>query len=48
MAAELDYADVRVARYQLPTVRDSNLALIHREIDRLAHRVGVPTIVRPS
>lgn len=46
LVADLDYADVRKARHALPTVRDSNLALIHREIARLADRVGVPTVVR--
>lgn len=46
LVADLDYAEVRKARHALPTVRDSNLALIHREIDRLAQRVGVPEVVR--
>ncbi|MEW4527279.1 MAG: nitrilase-related carbon-nitrogen hydrolase [Maioricimonas sp. JB045] len=40
--ADLDYNAVRDARFRLPTVRDSNLDLIHREINRLANRVGVP------
>ena len=33
--AELYFDDVRRARYQLPTLRDSNLPLLHREIERL-------------
>lgn len=42
VTAELSHDDVRKARYELPTVRDSNLDLIHREVERLYHRVGVP------
>lgn len=38
----LDYADVKKARYQLPTVRDSNLDLIQREVNRLSWSVGIP------
>ncbi|TAL84176.1 MAG: nitrilase [Candidimonas sp.] len=44
VAAELSYADVRHARFQLPTVRDSNLHLVQREIHRLADRIGMPNI----
>jgi predicted amidohydrolase len=44
--ATLDYNDVRHARFQLPTVRDSNLNLVHREIERLATEVGIPTFIR--
>ncbi len=44
--AEINYADVRKARFQLPTVRDANLALIQREIERLARKAGVPAVVR--
>lgn len=44
--ATLDYHDVRHARFQLPTVRDSNLNLVHREIERLASHVGVPGFLR--
>lgn len=40
--ADLDYEQVKKARYELPTVRDSNLALVHREINRLMSRIGVP------
>jgi len=40
--ADLDYSTVRDARFRLPTVRDSNLDLIQREIHRLSSRVGVP------
>jgi len=46
LTAELDYDAVRRARFALPTVRDSNLDLIHREVDRLVNRVGVPVGVR--
>jgi predicted amidohydrolase len=38
----LDYTAVKRARYQLPTVRDSNLDLLHREIGRLSWQVGIP------
>ncbi|HET6467880.1 MAG TPA: nitrilase-related carbon-nitrogen hydrolase, partial [Geminicoccaceae bacterium] len=46
ITAELDYEAVRRARYLLPTVRDSDLALILREAERLAGIVGVPDLVR--
>jgi hypothetical protein len=39
---------VRGARFQLPTVRDGNLELIHREIERLANRIGVPREIRST
>jgi len=42
--ATLDYNDVRYARFQLPTVRDSNLNLVYREIERLANQVGIPIL----
>lgn len=42
LVAELDYADVRRARYRLPTVRDSNLDLILRELNRLSWQIGIP------
>jgi predicted amidohydrolase len=42
VTATLDYNAVKRARYQLPTVRDSNLDLIHREISRLSWQVGIP------
>ncbi|MEQ9495224.1 MAG: nitrilase-related carbon-nitrogen hydrolase [Deltaproteobacteria bacterium] len=48
IVAEIAQRDVREARFRLPTVRDSNLSLIHREIDRLAQRVGVPKVVRKT
>src|SRR3546814_16222145 len=48
VTAELNYADVRCARFQLPTVRDSNLHLVQREISRLADRIGMPNISRLS
>lgn len=46
VVADLAYDQVRQARFQLPTVRDSNLDLIHREIERLNNRIGVPREVR--
>ena len=46
IAAEIDYEAVRRSRYQLPTVRDSNLSLIAREIARLEHIIGVPESLR--
>jgi predicted amidohydrolase len=33
--ASIDYADVRRARYLLPTVRDANVALLRRELERI-------------
>lgn len=44
--ARLDYNDTRAARARLPTVRDSNIALVHRETTRLIGDLGVPTFVR--
>ena len=41
VVADLNYDAIRQARFQLPTVRDSNLDLIHREIERLDNRIGV-------
>ena len=46
--AELDYEQVRRARYLLPTVRDSNLGLVVREAQRLEGMIGVPTSVRDT
>lgn len=43
--ADLDYDTVRRARFLLPTVRDANLHLVQREINRLADQVGVPQFV---
>ena len=43
---EFDYAQVRQARFHLPTVRDSNFALIQREVNRLSEVLGVPESVR--
>lgn len=42
ICAELDFQAVLTARYHLPTLRDSNLDLIYREIGRLTWQVGVP------
>lgn len=42
ICAELDYNQVRRARQRLPTVRDSNLDLVHRETCRLIARTCVP------
>ena len=44
--ARVDFEDVRRARFRLPTVRDSNMNLVHRELGRLVEHVGVPTFVR--
>jgi len=41
VVADLSYDSIRQARFQLPTVRDSNLDLIHRGIERLDNRIGV-------
>jgi hypothetical protein len=46
LVSELNYDSVRRARLQLPTVRDSNLALVGREIERLQQRLGIPEILR--
>lgn len=46
ISATLNYEDVRRARFRLPTVRDSNFALIKRELDRLETQVGVPIGIR--
>ncbi len=35
VCAELDFANVRRARYLLPTLRDANLPLLQREIERV-------------
>jgi predicted amidohydrolase len=48
VVADLHYDQVREARFQLPTVRDSNLDLIHREIERLNNRLGVPRGMRST
>ncbi|MGF1581768.1 MAG: nitrilase-related carbon-nitrogen hydrolase [Gemmataceae bacterium] len=44
LVAKLCYQDVVKARASLPTVRDSNLDLIHREISRLRDKIGYPTL----
>ena len=46
IVADVDYDRLREARYRLPTVRDSNVALIHREMSRLVDNLGVPDSVR--
>jgi N-carbamoylputrescine amidase len=46
LTATLDYDDLRRARIQLPTVRDSNIALIHRETTRLLDSLGIPEFIR--
>lgn len=48
LTAEISYESVRRARIQLPTVRDSNLALVQREIARLEQLIGVPSNVRDT
>lgn len=44
VTAELDYGVLRKARYLLPTVRDSNLALVQRETERLGRIIGEPAM----
>lgn len=46
IVADIDFAEVRRARFDLPTVRDSNLDLIHREIERLQPIIGIPDVSR--
>lgn len=46
LIATLDYQHIRRARFQLPTLRDANLDLVHREVKRLADKVGIPTFMR--
>lgn len=41
--ADLDYQAVLAARYHLPTLRDSNFDLVHREFDRLGAQLGAPS-----
>jgi predicted amidohydrolase len=36
LTAQLDYDDVRTARYRLPTVRDANLPVVRAEMERIA------------
>lgn len=42
LVAELDFAAVIAARYHLPTLRDSNLDLIYRELGRMTWQIGIP------
>lgn len=44
--ADLEYDELRRARFALPTVRDSNFALMLREMNRIADVLGVPDFVR--
>jgi predicted amidohydrolase len=46
LVTTLDFGEVRRARLQLPTVRDSNLDLLVRETTRLQKILGVPETVR--
>ncbi len=46
IVATLDYGELRRARALLPTVRDSNIALVERETNRLIDRLGVPDMIR--
>ena len=46
ITATLKYDQVRKARYLLPTVRDSNVALVRSETERLIDKLGVPDFVR--
>ncbi|WP_119165895.1 nitrilase-related carbon-nitrogen hydrolase [Algihabitans albus] len=42
LIADLDYEAVKRARYRLPTLRDSNLDLVLRELNRLSWQIGIP------
>ena len=46
VVGDLSYHAVRRARFELPTVRDSNLSLVHLEVYRLVRRLGVPERIR--
>lgn len=46
ITATLDYDQLRRARHQLPTLRDSNIALVHNETTRLLTTLGVPDFLR--
>jgi len=46
IVSTLDYGELRRARALLPTVRDSNIALVERETNRLIDRLGVPDMIR--
>ncbi|MGR3485612.1 MAG: nitrilase-related carbon-nitrogen hydrolase [Paracoccaceae bacterium] len=46
LTVDLDYDAVRQARRLLPTVRDSNLALVQRETNRLIESLGIPDGLR--
>lgn len=42
LVAEVSYMDVKKARYRLPTLRDTNLDLLIRELHRLSQQIGIP------
>ena len=46
IVADLDFQQVRRSRHLLPTVRDSNISLVHRETARLLETLGVPDFIR--
>lgn len=46
ISAVLDFEQIRSARQLLPTVRDSNVALVNREMTRLIDKLGIPDFVR--
>jgi predicted amidohydrolase len=46
ISAPIDFDEVRRARALLPTVRDSNIALVERETIRLTGCLGVPDLIR--
>lgn len=46
ISAVLDYDQLRRARRNLPTVRDSDIELVHRETARLMGKIGVPEFIR--
>lgn len=42
LVGEISYMDIKKARYRLPTLRDSNLDLLIRELHRLSQQIGIP------
>lgn len=42
LVGEVSYMDIKKARYRLPTLRDSNLDLVVRELQRLSQQIGIP------
>lgn len=44
--ADVNFGQVRRARHLLPTLRDSNIGLVHRETTRLLKTLGAPELIR--